>query len=223
MIIPNARYNSHIAQYEKKIPTENDFHAYNIIMIQIDKEKIRQNALKGGDSAQEAFSELWNYFYPRLLTFASSFRKLPISEYDDLVSDVLIKAFQNIERYNSSYALSTWIYKIAENHFNDVLRKTKRTSVLSIDDVETKIPIRIDSSSSIENETANRDLLERCKNAINLLKDDDRKIAFLKFQESMSSLEIGRILGIPPNTVRWRISFIRNFIKEKIGGVSYEN
>jgi RNA polymerase sigma-70 factor (ECF subfamily) len=193
------------------------------MMTQIDGEKIRQNALKGGDSAKEAFSELWHFFYPRLMRFAASFRRLPIAEYDDHVSDILIKAFQKIERYNPDYALSTWVYRIAENHFNDVLRKTKKCSSVLIDEAETKVSIKIDSNYGIDDEAADRDLLERCKNAINLLKDDDRKIAFLKFYESMSSSEIGRVLGIPPGTVRWRISLIRTFIEEKTGGFNHEN
>ncbi|MDR2900342.1 MAG: sigma-70 family RNA polymerase sigma factor [Treponema sp.] len=193
------------------------------MMAQIDGEKIRQNALKDGDSAKEAFSELWHYFYPRLMRFAVSFRGLPIAEYDDHVSDILIKGFQNIERYNPDYALSTWVYKIAENHFNDVLRKTKKSSSVLIDDLGMNDFSKIDSSSIIEDETADRDLLERCKNAINLLKDDDRKIAFLKFYESMSSAEIGRILGISPGTVRWRISLIRAFIEKHTGGMSNED
>ena len=192
-------------------------------MTKIDGEKIKLNALQGSpDSAKKAFLKLWNYFYPRLMRFASSFRNLPAAEYDDHVSDILIKAFQKIEKYNSSFALSTWIYRIAENHFNDVLRKANRISALSIDDLEIKNPIKIASDSNIADETAEQDLLDRCKKAINLLKDDDKKIAFLRFYESMSSSEIGKILGIPPGTVRWKISLIRTFIQEKTGGI-YEN
>ncbi len=149
------------------------------MMQQIDGEKIKRNALKGGDAAKEAFSELWKYFYPRLIQFASSFRKLSVSEYGDHAADILIKAFRKIEGYNPDFALTTWVYKIAENHLNDILRKTKRDSVLSIDDV--------DSHSLIEDEVTGRDLLDRCKHAISLLKVDDQKIAFLKFYESMSS------------------------------------
>jgi RNA polymerase sigma-70 factor (ECF subfamily) len=193
------------------------------MMAQIDGETIRQNALEGGDSAKNAFSELWNYFYPRLIRFASSFRKLPLSEYDDHAADILIKAFQNIERYNSAYAISTWIYKIAENHFCDILRKTKKSSSVSIDDAETKNLINVDSNPKLDDEAATRDLLDRCKNAINLLKDNDRKIAFLKFYESMSSAEIGTILEIPPGTIRWRISLIRTFIEKHTGGINHED
>ncbi len=158
-------------------------------MKQIDGENMKRNALKGGDAAKEAFSELWNYFYPRLIQFASSFRKLPVSEYGDHAADILIKAFQKIESYNPDFALTTWVYKIAENHLNDILRKTKRDSVLSIDAAETNNSIKIDARSLIQDEAADRDLLDRCKHAISLLKADDQRIAFLKFYESMSSSE----------------------------------
>ncbi len=186
-------------------------------MTKIDGEKIKLDALRGGDSAKEAFSELWNYFYPRLTRFASSFKGLPVSEYDDHVSDILIKVFQKIAGYNPSYSISTWIYTIAENHFNDVLRKTKRNASISLDDLETKNAAGFSADSAIADEAAECDLLERCKKAIAMLRDDDQKIAFLKFYESMSSSEIGKILGIPPGSVRWRISMIRSFIEKHTG------
>jgi DNA-directed RNA polymerase specialized sigma24 family protein len=35
------------------------------------------------------------------------FKKIPFSEYDDITSEILIRAFKNIEKYNGIYSLST--------------------------------------------------------------------------------------------------------------------
>lgn len=185
-------------------------------MKHIEGESIKTKALQGG--AKEAFAELWRYFYPRLQHFAASFHGLPVSEYEDLVSDIIIKAFRSMDKYNPGYSLSTWVYRIAENHFTDALRKMKRRSSLSIEDLDRKAPERVVSGDGPAEEAADRDLLERCKTAIDTMEGDDKKIAFLKFYESLSSSEIGRILGIPPGTVRWRITMIRSFIGKTLGG-----
>ncbi|MDR0525362.1 MAG: hypothetical protein LBG90_05770 [Spirochaetaceae bacterium] len=39
--------------------------------------------------------------------------KICPADYDDAVSDILLKLFQKIEKYNSVYALSTWVYAVA--------------------------------------------------------------------------------------------------------------
>ena len=51
---------------------------------------------------------------------------------DDLVQETFLKAFNNIHSYDTSFAFSTWLYRIATNHSIDYLRK-KKLKTLSID------------------------------------------------------------------------------------------
>src|SRR5699024_9268555 len=51
---------------------------------------------------------------------------------EDLVQETFVKAFYNLSNYNTNYAFSTWIYRIATNHTIDYLRK-KKLQTLSID------------------------------------------------------------------------------------------
>src|SRR5699024_8246585 len=60
---------------------------------------------------------------------------------EDLVQETFIKAFNNLHRYNDSYAFSTWLYRIATNHTIDYLRK-KKLKTLSIDE-----PVRTQKGS----------------------------------------------------------------------------
>jgi RNA polymerase sigma factor (sigma-70 family) len=80
----------------------------------IDGYQIKLKSKGNKEDAQEAFKELWEYYYPRLLIYISSFKKIPSSEYDDITSEILIRAFKNIEKYNGIYSLSTWVYTIAK-------------------------------------------------------------------------------------------------------------
>src|SRR5690625_6819594 len=44
---------------------------------------------------------------------------------EDLVQEAIIKAFKNLDSYNSHYAFSTWLYRITTNHTIDFLRKRR--------------------------------------------------------------------------------------------------
>lgn len=50
---------------------------------------------------------------------------------EDLVQEVFMKAFHNLQSYSNEYAFSTWLYRIATNHTIDYLRK-KKLQTLSI-------------------------------------------------------------------------------------------
>src|SRR5690606_39024643 len=52
---------------------------------------------------------------------------------DDLIQEIFLKAFSNLGSYNTSFAFSTWLYRIATNHTIDHLRK-KKLKTLSIDE-----------------------------------------------------------------------------------------
>ena len=44
---------------------------------------------------------------------------------DDLTQETFIKAFNALASFNSEYAFSTWLYKIAANNCIDFFRKKK--------------------------------------------------------------------------------------------------
>jgi RNA polymerase sigma factor (sigma-70 family) len=79
---------------------------------------------------QEKYKDLWEYYYPRLLIYIKSFKKTSNLEHHDAVSDILLKIFNNLHKYNQLYSLSTWVYNIAKNHVLDLYRKDDKLSLL---------------------------------------------------------------------------------------------
>jgi len=53
---------------------------------------------------------------------------------EDIVSDIFLKAYKNFDRYDTQYAITTWLYTIARNTLIDFYRKGKIT--LSVDELE---------------------------------------------------------------------------------------
>ena len=45
-----------------------------------------------------------------------------VQEAEDLTQEAFIKAFNSLASFNEEYAFSTWLYKIATNTNNNILR-----------------------------------------------------------------------------------------------------
>jgi len=52
---------------------------------------------------------------------------------ENILQEVFIKAYRNINSYNAKYSFSSWIYRIAHNHSLDFYRKYKNKLKVSLD------------------------------------------------------------------------------------------
>ena len=69
---------------------------------------------------------------------------------DDLVQEVFIKVWGNIEKFREDAQLYTWIYKIATNECLNFLKRKKRKFLLPLNDVEKELNEKIDDSHHID-------------------------------------------------------------------------
>ncbi|GHT98832.1 hypothetical protein FACS1894142_5680 [Spirochaetia bacterium] len=67
-----------------------------------------------------------------------------------------------------------------------------------------------------------RQAIHRTLYPVDSYKEKDRRLIFLKYYEGLNATEIGRIEGLPPGTVRRRLSVIMAYMKTQLGGM-YEN
>lgn len=141
-------------------------------------------------------------------------------ETEDIVQETFIKAFNSLDSYNSKYAFSTWLYKIAYNHCIDKLRK-KKLKTQSLDK-----PIELKEGSvkfQIKDERYNPEksvILDEKKNNINLtissLPEKYKKVIIYRHHKDKSYEEISQELKIPLGTVKARIFRARELLKKKL-------
>ena len=84
-------------------------------------------AVQKGDA--QAFGLLVERFEPKLLRYARKF----LFDYEDgkdMVQEVFIKAYGNIQSFDTSRSFSSWIYRIAHNEFINAIRKKGRSRFL---------------------------------------------------------------------------------------------
>jgi RNA polymerase sigma factor (sigma-70 family) len=135
---------------------------------------------------------------------------------DDLVQETFLKAFNNIHSYDTSFAFSTWLYRIATNHSIDYLRK-KKLKTLSIDqpiqtrDGELTIDLP-DENAQSDSRIIGRERSNILKHAIQILPDRYRVIIQLRHMEEKSYEEIAQILELPLGTVKAHIFRARELL-----------
>ena len=135
---------------------------------------------------------------------------------DDLVQEVFMKAFHNLNSYSNEFAFSTWIYRIATSHTIDYLRK-KKLQTLSIDqpyttkdgDMEIQLP---DESFSTDEPVMKKERKAIVQEAIDDLPEKYRLVIEMRHMEEKSYQEIAEILDLPLGTVKAHIFRARELL-----------
>ena len=131
---------------------------------------------------------------------------------EDVTSEFFIKLWRLADTYQSGNGHKAWMATIARNMAIDLLRKTKR-EVLTEDYADTMTENA--SDVCVEQEVI-ADL--NLRQALELIKPNEREVVNLKIMGNMTFQEIADILKIPLGTVTWRY---QNAIK-KLRRYGYE-
>jgi RNA polymerase sigma-70 factor (ECF subfamily) len=171
---------------------------------------------KQGDS--KAFGILMTEYQP--LVFRLAFRLLGNDEQaKDMVQEVFIKIWLQINRYKPQYNFSTWIYKITCNLCYDMLRSLKHFSA-SGNLQETITDLNIASSENIENSIINNELKELILYFTNELSPKQKLVFTLSDIEELEVEEIIAITGLSAGKIKSNLHLARKQIKDKINAIT---
>lgn len=116
---------------------------------------------------------------------------------EDIFQETWLKVVRNIERYSPFVPFKVWIFQIAKNLCRDHHRKFKRCRKgLELISHEEKPP---DKNFLPQEE-------ERLKACFERLPLKYREVIHLRFFEELEYEDIGKILNIPPGTVKSRVN-----------------
>jgi RNA polymerase sigma-70 factor (ECF subfamily) len=138
------------------------------------------------------------------------------NQVEDLVQEVFVKAFDNLDSYSTNYAFSTWLYRIATNHTIDYLRK-KKLQTLSIDqplksgDGEMKMQLP-DHSAQTDRKIIKSQRQKMVQKAIEDLPKKYMEVIKLRHMQEKSYQEISEILDKPLGTVKAHIFRAREML-----------
>lgn len=118
-------------------------------------------------------------------------RKMVIDhdEADDLVQEVFIKVWNNLEKFREDSQLYTWIYRIATNECLNFLRKKKNRYFIPIHDVQAELTQKLDESVYIDGD----EIQLKLQKALLKLPDKQRLVFNMKYFDEMKYEEISEI------------------------------
>lgn len=158
----------------------------------------------------EMFGEIINRYEAKMQRYARRFLSRS-DEVDDLVQDVFIKVYENIQSFNPSLRFSPWIYRVAHNIFVNELKRKSRFGLTSFDpDVVFSL---LPAKETADDFTLTSERSAEMESLLNELPGKYREVLVLHYFEELSYQEISDVLQIPITTVGVRITRARKKLK----------
>lgn len=160
----------------------------------------------------EAFGILIERFEAKLMRYARKFLQ-NTDDAQDVVQDVFIKAYENLQSFDVSRRFSPWIYRIAHNEFvNELKKKQSRNTIFTID-FDTLFP-HLRATDTADSATLERDMRETLEKYLSVLEPKYREPLILYYLENMDYREIADIMHIPVSTVGVRLARGKTMLKK---------
>ncbi|MCK5595215.1 sigma-70 family RNA polymerase sigma factor [bacterium] len=187
-------------------------------MMQLSDIQIIEKVINGDKSA---FNELMDRHEKSILNF--TYRLLSSrTEAEDITQEVFLRAYKNIETFESRAKFSTWLFKIARNLCLNKLRHTFRFPTFSIDK-----PIRgseHDFQRQVENKKQvspassllKKELQDTVKAALGSLPKNQKAAVVLRRYEDMSYKEISTVMGCSVSAVRSMLNRAKQTLKNRL-------
>lgn len=163
---------------------------------------------------QQAYADLVRRY--QNFVFSICLRYAPAREdAEEIAQDVFIKAYRNLADFRGDAKFSTWLYTIVHTSCLSFLRK-KRPDIKSLDDDHVFAAADTLDSGLRANQVEQKSRAAMVNQAIRLLNPDDAKVITLFYKSEQSLEEIGRIMGMEPNTIKVKLHRARQRLKEKM-------
>jgi RNA polymerase sigma factor (sigma-70 family) len=134
---------------------------------------------------------------------------------EEISQDVFVKAYRSLADFRGEAKFSTWLYTIVRTSCITFLRK-KRLDTTSLDNERTSLQLENRESGFNANAIEQKSKHAMVNAAIRMLSPDDCQILTLFYKGEQTLEEIGRVMGLDPNTVKVKLHRARNRLKEKM-------
>jgi len=173
--------------------------------------------------SEQAYEELLARFQQPVYTLAARLLDNP-SEASDVVQEVFLKVFRNIDHFRGQSTLKTWIYRITVNEAHNArrwfFRHRRREVELDTDPQETRNwreTIR-DSGRSPFDVAFENERMGMVEAALERINPSFRDAVVLRDIVDLSYEEIADVLAVSLGTVKSRILRGREALREELAG-----
>jgi RNA polymerase sigma factor (sigma-70 family) len=130
----------------------------------------------------------------------------------DLLQEIFARAYQSLKSFRGNSTFYTWIYQIAVNLTLNFLKKKKRRSGLSLNELDAAAhqdPALIDTTheANPEQQTNLNELQVKLNEAMQKLSEPHRMVVTMFDIQGMSHGEIAKVLKTSEGTIRSRLHY----------------
>ena len=183
---------------EKSAPTDNELVAYSL----------RERAF---------FGNLVERYEKRLERYITRLGVLDPDDRADVLQEIFIKVYRNLNSFDQGLSFSAWIYRIAHNEAISWYRKRQSRPegylVSEGDDIVKLIASDDEDAEGLFDKQISKKLLLR---ALEQLDDKYREVLILRYFEHLEYEDISDILQVPTGTVGTLVHRAKKQLKQKL-------
>ncbi len=167
-------------------------------------------ALRVQQGDKEAFGTLVDRYEPKISRYGMKFLSRN-EDIQDIVQDIFLSAYQNIQGFNTAQRFSPWIYRIAHNTFINALKKHSHRPLTLID--FDALVSHIVYEDPAESERTQKEMRAMIDKGLEQVAPKYKEVLILYYLEDMSYKEIAQVLHIPTSTVGIRLKRAKEALK----------
>jgi RNA polymerase sigma-70 factor (ECF subfamily) len=151
---------------------------------------------------KELFGEIIDRYEVKLTRYVKRFTQ-HADDVSDIIQIVFIKAYTNLQSFDTSRSFNSWIYRIAHNESVTYLKKRSNEKVSFID-FDTFLP-NLFAREESDTKTHTREMKEMLDSSLAHISPKYREVLVLYYYDDLSYQEISDVLHVPTATVGVRI------------------
>lgn len=164
---------------------------------------------------EDAYYCLIKRYEGKLLSYIRKISNFSNADAEDILQEVFLKAYLNLNDFDQDLKFSSWIYRICHNQVIDEYRQRKSKKEISLDLYEENdLKNLFKETFSIHKEFLNLELKEKTEEVLLLLPIDYREVIILKYFENKDYEEISEILKKPMGTIATLLNRARQSFKD---------
>ena len=164
---------------------------------------------------QDYYLCLMKRYEIKLLNYILKISNISREDAEDILQEVFVKAYQNLNDFDLNFKFSNWIYSIAHNTTISVFRKKNvRPQTVSWEDKDLDNILK--STLDVEDASLQKQTYKHILKIINQLPLKFKDVLILKFMEGKDYREISDILHKPMGTIATLINRAKKSLKQEL-------
>ena len=126
----------------------------------------------------------------------------------DVVQEAFLRAYRGLKGFKGEAKFSSWLYRITLNLCRDWSRRERRAPIVQVPEGTDPVELadeQVQTSESVEDLVARREMSEAVAKAMAELPDEQRTAIMLKEYHGLTFQEIAGMLDCPLSTVKTRL------------------